>query len=621
MCGLNLIIDRKGEDNLKSIENMMDKTRHRGPDSSKIRVVRKADSQIFLGTNRLRVVDQEEASDQPFSDPGKEHFLLYNGEMYNPEGIRNLLIRNGIRFQTFSDTEVLFHFLKHRDMADIQKIKGMFAFVFIDLTDNSLTIARDHWGMKPLYYYLDDRYFIISSEIRGILSSGLVKKELNPGQIPYYLRYRYSSPPHTLLKNIFQFEKGSQYKFDLKDFKLVKKSVSPYQTENKVVIRAKDIPIRVEKLLVDSLISHTQSAQPAGIFLSGGVDSTLLLALSSHYNISLPYVFSIVNQHHEREFGTEDYRYVKLAVKQYHPSAEILEVDESLMDEMDDFIEKMDHPVADPAYLLTNKLSAKASQKTNVVLSGAGGDELFGGYNRHFAFYRYLKNYGKIMKGISLLKGMNRYLPPELFFYDRKKVNLFKKFFRKIEKDPWHTYDNFISLEKLYPYLLKENGDTEFSDDFLSHHLTMALERDRQEYLPEDVLAVNDRACMLESLEMRMPYLDHPVTSYVRQIPAGLLFANGQKWILKELLRKYDGDQFARRPKEGFGFPFGHWIRMPKYEKILQKLTRENNLIYHFIEREKFLKLIRDHLSGKEDNSQEIWSAVVLTFWIERNFN
>jgi asparagine synthase (glutamine-hydrolysing) len=377
----------------------------------------------------------------------------------------------------------------------------------------------------------------------------------------------------------------------------------------------------MEQLLVNALISHTQSAQPAGLFLSGGVDSTLLLALSSHYNLKLPYVFSIVNQKYDKQFGTADYKYVRLAVQQYHPSAEIIEVDESLMDEIDDFIGKMDHPVADPAYLLTYKLSGLASQRTNVALSGAGADELFAGYNRHHAFYSYLKNYKRIMKGMPLIKGLNPYIPSTLPFLDRKRVVLLKKLLHKVEKDPWLTFDNFLSFEKLNPPLMQGNWDVYNPVDFFPRLLRLALERDRHEYLPEDVLTVNDRGGMLEGLEMRMPYLDHHITSYVLQIPDQMLFSNGQKWILKELLKKYGGERFCQRPKEGFGFPFGHWIRKPEHKNILKKLTSEKNLVFNFIEREEFLKLVRDHLSLKEDNSQEIWSFLILSNWIERNFN
>lgn len=621
MCGINLIVDRTGKVKSASLEQMMGNTRHRGPDSSQTRIIRHKDRHLFFGTNRLKIIDRSDASDQPFSDQNGQHFLLYNGEIYNPERIRNPLIREGIQFRTFSDTEVLFHSLRKRGSADISLINGMFAFVFINLDDHLLTIARDPWGMKPLYYYLDDRYFILSSEIRGILASGLVGKELNTLQIPHYLRFRYTNLPYTLFKNIYQFEKDSAYRFNLVDFRLEKEPSSSDSSFEEPLSGEKEILNHVEELILDSLITHTQSAHPAGIFLSGGVDSTLLLALSSRHNIPLPHVFSMVNREQDRKFGTEDYKYVEKAVRQYHSSAEIVEADESLMDDIEDLIGKMDHPIADPAYLLTYKLSVGAAQKTRVIISGAGGDELFGGYNRQMAFYRYLRYYQKIKRVIPLMKNMNRSIPSELFLVGRKKLVLLKKLLHKMEIDPWLTYDNFLSFEKLHPALDENIREIKDPDDSLSDYMTMAMERDRQEYLPEDVLAVNDRAGMLASIEMRMPYLDRQVSSYVRQIPADVLFSRGQKWILKELLMKYDGHPFIRRPKEGFGFPFGHWIKKPAHKNILKEMSRENNQIYRFMDRDKFLKLIHDHVNGKEDNAQEIWSVLVLSRWIEKNFN
>jgi len=621
MCGINLIVDRTGNVKSASLKQMMDITMHRGPDSSHTRIIRYKDRHLYFGTNRLKIIDHSEASDQPFSDQSGQHFLLYNGEIYNPEGIRNQLVREGIQFRTFSDTEVLFHSLKKRGSTGISSINGMFAFVFINLDNQFLTIGRDPWGMKPLYYYLDDRHFILSSEIRGILASGLVTKELNTLQIPHYLRFRYTKLPYTLFKNIYQFEKGSVYRFNLVDFKLEKEPSSSDSIFEEPITGEKQILNHVEELILDSLMTHTKSAHPVGIFLSGGVDSTLLLALSSRYDIPLPHVFSMVNREQDREFGTEDYKYVEKAVRQYHSSAEIVEADESLMDDIEDLIGEMDHPIADPAYLLTYKLSVGAARKTRVIISGAGGDELFVGYNRQMAFYKYLRYYQKIKRIIPMMKNLNRSIPSELFLVGRKKMVLLKKLLHKMEIDPWLTYDNFLSFEKLHPVLDENIREIESPDNFLSHYMTMAIERDRQEYLPEDVLAVNDRAGMLASIEMRMPYLDRQVTSYVRQIPVDVLLSRGQKWILKELLRKYDGDAFTRRPKEGFGFPFGYWIRRPAHKNILQEISRENNRIYRFMDRDKFLKLIHDHDNGKEDNAQEIWSVLVLTRWIEKNFN
>ena len=621
MCGINLIVDRKGSVSLESISGMMDQTMHRGPDRTGYKVIRKPGYQILFGTNRLRVMDEGEASDQPFHDDNKLHFLLYNGEIYNQPEIKNQLIRDDIRFNTSSDTEVLFYLLKESAAPPLSDINGMYAIVFIKLNENKLLIARDPWGMKPLYYYLDDHYFIISSEVKGILASGLVKKELNINQIPFYFRYRYSKPPFTLLKNIFQFSKGGIYDFDLEKFYLDKSDSVSITKSNNRPFNEENILVDLEELLIDSLIAHTQSVRPVGLFLSGGVDSTLLLALATHHDIPIPYLFSIVNPASVANFGTFDYKFVKQAVKQYHHVSDIIEIDDSLMSEIENFIRILDHPVADPAFLLTYKLSELAATKTNVVLSGAGADELFAGYNRHYAFYRYLKNHNTIIRGMPLIKWLNHLIPSRIPFIGRKRTILLKKLFQKLERDPWLTFDNFLSFEKLSPQVLSEDPNLENPDDFLKHYLLQALHRDRSEYLPEDLLAVNDRACMLNSLEMRMPYLDQNITAFVNQIPPEVLFSGGQKWILKALLNKFKGENYTQRPKEGFGFPFGFWIRKTNHREIVNQMINQNNLVYNFIDRDKIVKIIQDHLNNRVDNSQEIWSFLILSRWIEDNFN
>ncbi|MBR9997395.1 MAG: asparagine synthase (glutamine-hydrolyzing), partial [Cyclobacteriaceae bacterium] len=551
MCGINLIVDRTGKANLDALKHMMDKTVHRGPDQGRMKIIGKENYQVLFGVNRLRIMDENTDSDQPFHEKDEACFLLYNGEIYNQVEIRNHLIRKGIHFSTFSDTEVLFHYLKENPLAASSGLHGMYAYVFIDFRKEVLAIARDPWGMKPLYFYLDDRYFIVSSEIRGILASGLVRSVLNVEQIPFYFRYRFSNPPNTLLKNIQTFMKGITCRFGLDDFKLLQLDRSDNPPDENTEINPREgyfdniddqkLLAEVEELLIDSMITHTQSVRSPGLFLSGGVDSTLLLALAANHRIHLPNVFSIVNSDQDRDFGTEDYKYVRMAVQQYHPSSSIIEMDHSMMYGLDDFIGRIDHPVADPAFFLTYQLSALASKTTNVVLSGAGADELFGGYNRHAAFYHYLQHRKKIKFFTPLIKNFLRVVPTGYSYVGRKNLLLLKKLFNKVTGEPWQTYDNFLSFEKLSPSVLSPEWDLTGMTDPVNQIFLLALERDRQEYLPEDVLAVNDRACMLNSVEIRMPYLEEKVGSLIRRIRPDRLVSGGRKWILKSLLKKHGG--------------------------------------------------------------------------------
>ncbi len=620
MCGINLVVDRTGKVSPDVLKGMIESTKHRGPDQIQYKIVKKNDLQIMIGVSRLRIVNQNENSDQPFFSSDENRFLLFNGEIYNHQDKKNQLIKLGFHFNTDSDTEVLFYFLQSNMSRQLDGINGMFSFVLIDLKDNSIFIARDRWGMKPLYYYLDDRYLIISSEVQGIIASGLVPKLLNTDQIPFYLRYRYSFPPYTLFRNIFQFLKGRLFAFDLNEFKLEETPMPENQTERPVSINRSELFDQLESLLIDSLILHTQARNPVGLFLSGGVDSTLILALSAKHGIPIPYIFSIFNKKRDKNVGTEDYKYVRSAVKQYHHTAEMVEVDETLMDELENIISKMDHPVADPAFVLTYKLAKIAKKKTSVVLSGAGGDELFAGYNRHIAFYKYLKNYKSIKKWMKVLKNINPLLQPDLNFFGRKRIRLLKKFMNKVKNDPWITYDNFLSFEKLNPPLFQDVWDYHPIDDHLDQYLSNALERDRQEYLPEDVLTVSDRASMLSSVEMRMPYLDRNLTAFVNRIPTSYLLKSGRKWILREILNRYDGEKYSKRPKEGFGFPFGQWIRQEKFHYLTNTITDKKNLLFEYVNRENIVKLVQEHMLSKEDNSQELWSILVLGLWIKKNF-
>jgi len=620
MCGINLVVDKTGTVSPVAIKGMIESTKHRGPDHIQYKILKKNGLQIMLGVSRLRIVNQNENSDQPFFVEDDDQLLLFNGEFYNYIEEKNQLIQQGFHFNTNSDTEVLFYFLKSKQSKRLSEINGMFSFVFIDLTNNTILIARDRWGMKPLYYFFDDRYLIISSEIQGIIASNLVPKTLNVDQIPYYLRYRYCFPPYTLFRNILQFRKGKLFACNLEEFKMEEIPIPEAQTYIHVSLNESDILKQLEELLINSLKLHSQAGRPVGLFLSGGVDSTLLLALSAKHSVPIPYIFSIFNNEKEKNFGTEDYKFARSAVKQYNQTAEMVELDETLMDELESIITRMDHPVADQAFILTYKLAEIAKQKTSVVLSGAGADELFGGYNRHIAFVKYLKNYRNIKKWMKMLKNINPYLPSDFNFFGRKKIRLLKKFINKVDIDPWLTFDNFLSFEKLNPPLLPNEWNHITIDKYLEQYLTNALERDRQEYLPEDVLTVNDRASMLSSVEMRMPYLDLNITSFIKQIPATYLLKNGRKWILRELLNRYEGGIYTKRQKEGFGFPFGQWIRHAKNQHLIDKIIDKENLLYEYVQREKILKLVQEHMLAEEDHSQELWSVLVMGLWINKHF-
>lgn len=620
MCGINFFLDKNGKGGPAIINRMTNAIRYRGPDQTKTKSLTKNDTTLYLGANRLRITDQNPQSDQPFQNGPGNRFLLFNGEIYNYFEIKNKLLRKGHAFISDSDTETIFNYLIEKGPDAITEMHGMFAIVFIDWNKNLILTARDPWGMKPLYFYNDDDFLIISSEIKGIQATGLVEKKLNEDQIANYLKYRYTLPPYTLFQNVFQFNKGVVYKYRIGDKNFEQSTIRNSASLNAGVVNSNNSVALVEERLIDSLIDHTNASVPVGLFLSGGIDSTLLLALCTRHHIPLQYIFSVVNKQSEKRAGTEDYLYSRMAARLYGRQLEVLEIDDSILIEIDEYIDTMDHPIGDGAGLLTLILSRKAKQKTGVVLSGAGADELFAGYNRHIAFYKYLRNYEMIRTLLPALRKFNSLLPGNQNIPFKKSIQLWRKFLNRIDKTPESTFDHFISLDTNV-YGQKTGSWPIFSkQEFISQNFNLGLEKDRNEYLPEDVLAISDRTSMLCSLEMRMPYLDWRLCALVNSLDPLFLIKNGRKWILRELLKKYDGKPFADRPKEGFGMPFGSWIRNEKYRHLTEQLNDKNQIIWQYCDFNKCQSMIKAHLSGKIDFSQEIWSILIITLWIKRHF-
>jgi len=456
MCGLNFLIDKTGRADNHVIEAMNAATKHRGPDHTSVLIREKYNMKFLMGVNRLCIVDDNPESDQPFSTH-PEYYLLYNGELYNHLEIRDDLMEKGIQFKTLSDTETLYYFLIEYGKEALQQLNGMFSFVFVDLIQDEITIARDPWGMKPIYYYIDENFMIISSEVKGILASGYVKKIFNSEEIPHYLYYKYVSPGNTFYKNIFQLRNGCYHTLDIKSDKLKKESFRTTLNQDCTDTDKTVLVDTVEKLISKSIDIHTRANVPVGLFLSGGIDSTLLLALSYESQNQIPYCFSISNKPSERQYGTADYQYIQLAADRFKCDTVNIEVDDKIFEYLDEMIVGSDQPIADGAMLLTFLLSREAKKKVGVVLSGAGGDELFAGYNRHWAFYYYLKNY-KILELLkrpySIISHFSTIGSGNTF---RKKKRLIDRFIKNIDPNPETTFNNFLGLQNIGNYIYQKS--------------------------------------------------------------------------------------------------------------------------------------------------------------------
>lgn len=621
MCGINLIIAKKNNasDMQQALHRMMQASAYRGPDATQILHWSGAHQQAYLGGQRLKITDLDDRANQPMVSADERYTLLFNGALYNYPELRNQLLNQGETFRTQSDTEVLLKILIQQGEATLPQLEGMFALAFYDRQEETLLLSRDPFGIKPLYYAENEQFFLASSSSQSIAASGLASTKLDASQIDHYLYFRYPQKGRTMYQAIHSLIEGNY---------LVYSARSPTQNytfptrhfSDKPILEDIEVKKTVEELLKDAVLRHLATDVPTGLFLSGGVDSTLLLAMLRETGSPPIPTFSIVNDPREKYFGTEDYRYAQLAAQQFGGYHREVTLSLSLFENnFEEFIQRTDQPVGDSGAMMTYLLSQEAQKYVKVVLSGTGADELFGGYNRHQAYYRYLKNYSvfKLLAGTG--KKVANVLPTGFPHPLRKSFRLTKKFVQSLSTHPETTFLQFVGLTAFKDYAPPVEPSVVSSEEgFVEKYLSFALKHDQQNYLIDDVLQVSDTSSMAHSLELRVPYLDTPLAQYVQSLPATFRLKYGRKWILRQLLDQYGGKPFTRRAKEGFGLPFGHWLRENQSTTIRQYLEDDHLPIYQHLSFTLINQLLTSHRKSYQDYSAELWSVLLLSAWLAR---
>ncbi len=616
MCGINFILDKQLRltDN-RAIQAMNQATGHRGPEASEVLHFTNPSYQLFLGHNRLKILDLSEKAAQPMSSPDGRYTLIYNGEIYNHASLRQQL-KDKFTFRSHSDTEVLLYWLiayQSDWSAALATLRGMYAFIYLDQQQQQILIGRDALGIKPLYYYEDARYLIFSSETKGILASGLVSKQLEARQIAPYLCFRFARSPATFYQGIQEWQGNAV--LHLSSAAVCEQSDIIPILDHQVVSADTNFSLSIlEQKLKDSLTQQLMADVPLGLFLSGGVDSTLLLALARELGFERMPCFTITQAASEQNYGTADARYARLAAKQFGGILHELEVEAHQLQDLDYFIAQIDQPVADSAAWLTYLLAQTASKQVKVLLSGAGADELWAGYHRHQAFAFYLQNAKLLGKMAPIAKQLLGFFSDRKAGWGRKQLRLLKKFFQQIDKHPKQTFLRFTQLEwNQFLTILSSDLNEHFS-------LSEALRYDQTHYLKDDVLKISDQMTMRHSLELRVPYLDPSLVAYAHGFSGELLLKQGKKWPLKQILAKKGGKIFTQRPKEGFGVPLGHWLRQSPTSSLLQEMLEPHHLIYEYIDLKIVKYVCTQHLSGQQDFSSEIWAFLILQKWLEQEF-
>lgn len=588
---------------------------HRGPDATAYTEIRTARQTVWLAHNRLRITDLRPQADQLFQSPDARHSLVFNGAIYNYQELRTALA-NKYAFRTDTDTEVLLYWLMEHGEGGLAQLNGMFAFAWYDQREEKLRLCRDRFGMKPLYYAENAQYLIVSSEIRGIFASGLLPKVLNESQLAHCFCFKFARRPQTFFREVYELLPGKCY-MATPAHPLTEGAsfaVSDPATSDPVSLAT------IGDLLRNAVARQVNAQVPVGLMLSGGVDSTLLLAICREIGVRHLPVFTIAQPATDVSFGTRDYQFARRAAQQYEAEYHEVLITENILDEFDTFLQTVDQPIGDGAAWLSWLLAKAAQPYVKVVLSGAGADELFAGYHRHWAYYQYLRHYHSWMRVLPFLRTTAPLIPSGFDHPFRKQLRLLRKLSMQLHPSPEQTFTNFTAQAvAIQPDSVNRQAKLT-SDPDPEFYLRKALHYDQENFLSADVLALTDRATMQAGIEARLPYLDNQLVSVANALPAAYLLQNGKKWLLKELLKGKGGGAYANRRKEGFGMPFGKWIKAEKADFLVNLLKNEDCIMYRVLSYEEVSRMLRMHISGKVDYSSELWTAALLAAWIEKEF-
>jgi asparagine synthase (glutamine-hydrolysing) len=616
MCGITgLVTNFKYKDSI--IPNMIHSIKHRGPDNTGFKIYNiDSNKSIFLGHVRLSILDLTEGSSQPFEFLNLT--LVFNGEIYNFEEIRYELIECGYFFDTTGDTEVLIKAYHRWGEKCLEKFNGIFSFVIFDSENNSLFLARDRAGVKPLYYSFFDHTFIFSSQPKSIISSNLIKKNISNIGLSKYLKYGFIPEPYSIYENIYKLEQGHYLKYDITT-NLIKKIKywdvhEVYsQTSSDLLFQSNNY-IDFENLLFDSFKLRTISDVPIGLFLSGGYDSTYVLALLKSrlpeikietFTIGfndIKFDESVFATRISDQFGVQNNSY--------------LFSDNNFLDLLNDVPLAFDEPFSDKSLFPTLHLSKLTSKKVKVVLSADGGDELFGGY---ISYVKILRRFN-FLKRFNFIKYLIRYLPlKNIKFKDiGGRFMRFQKSFdlsiaqlqdqaRQVFSDS--DLDNFLINN-----VIESQEVLEFNDS-----INTLLSNDYKFYQSNNICVKVDRATMFYGLEAREPLLDYRLVEYLSHFAGTNKIVDFElKFILKTLCHKYIDKSKMDRPKKGFSIPVSYYLKSVIKEKALTLLSEEyikKQNIFNFQEVENIVYKFYNKNDNKYTN--KLWNLFMFQLWYD----
>ena len=600
MCGFVGYINKE-KDKKDNIKKMADLIAHRGPDSEGYYT----DENIALGFRRLSIIDLNNGS-QPIYNEDKSKVIIFNGEIYNFEPLREDLIKKGHTFTTKTDTEVILHGYEEYGEKILDKLRGMFAFVIYDKNTKELFAARDFYGIKPFYYAKMGNTFIFGSEIKSFLIHPHFKKELNSKMLEYYLTFQYSPGNETFFKNVYKLMPGHYLKY--KNGKLEVKKYYEIKFKEDKTKTYDEWKKGIKKRLADSIKAHKISDVEVGSFLSSGVDSSFIAASS---DVDKTFTVGFNNEKYSEISYAKD-----LSEKINTQNISKVITKEEYFKKLPNIIYYMDEPVADPSAIALYFVTELASENVKVSLSGEGADEIFGGYNIYQepltdAWYYKLPYpirfvIGKVASIFPHKRGINFLIRRGKKLEDRFVGNAFifnNHEVKKILKNKRQT-KGFQDLTKPYYEKVKDKDE-----------VTKMQYIDFNFWLIGDILTKADKMSMANSLEVRVPFLDRPLIDYALGLPTEFKTdKNTTKKIFRDIASEVLEDKVSTKKKLGFPVPIRVWLKEDEtYESVRKVFMKDDK----FFNQKAILKLLDDHKKGKADNSRKIWTIYVFLIWYE----
>jgi len=615
MCAISGILKYQRRDSIdpEVLARMTDIMIHRGPDARGEYI----DGNLGLGHRRLSIIDLA-GGDQPIANEDGSVVVVFNGEIYNYAGLAATLSDRGHQFRTRSDTETIVHAYEEYGDRCVDHFRGMFAFALWDRNRQKLLLVRDRLGIKPLYYYEGADFIAFASEIKALLEIPGVPREVEPDALSHYLSLRYVPGPQTMFRKIVRLQPG--HLLTREDGTT---SVRKYwDIEFHPMERADQGLLQFDQLLTESVQLRLAAEVPLGVFLSGGLDSSAILAMMSRLHRSRGiHTFSVgYKDVTGREAESNEFEYAQIAAKAYGAEHHEYRLSpDELQDFMPALVWHLDEPLADPTCVPLYFISKTASEEITVVLSGEGADELLAGYGiyqRMLQLERLHRTFGGVASAMEPV--LRHVIPGErLRTAMRWSALPLERRYRGVSRG---------FLPELKRELLPDSEQSECRLDALfeacfqsakpASPLDQMLYADTRIWLPDDLLLKADKMTMANAIELRVPFLDHRMVEYAATLPAASKLNKGTgKILLRQAMTNDLPPAILNRPKKGFPVPIGPWLKTELRSMVHDALLSRGSALSDYMNVKTVEKVVRQHELGQVDRSQEIWTLLVFEYW------